>query len=690
MSSVIIAGKKIWVDRRPVALMGGEVHYWRLDPRAWRPVLERVRELGAGVLATYICWDFHQQSPGEFDFTGQTDPRRNLTAFLDLAQEVGFDLFVRPGPYIYSEWKNAGVPDEAAQFHRLDPRYLQMARRWLAAAVGAFSPYLATRGGRIVLVQAENESDCWPHIYTEDLGLGRRPGLFQRFLQARYGEISALNSAWHTRYKEFEEARAVMSLPPEREDLRARYHDFYRFKHWYVMETARWSVGTLRELGVDVPVAMNVIASHANEPWAEMETVADIVGLDPYPSRYFSASAHEHRHFLEHVRTLSGVSRLPYLAEFEAGYWHGSGAAVFPPGHYRLAVLSALMAGAAGWNWYMLGGRDNWVGSPINEWGRIRPDLFRTFQGLANLYHRLDPPALERWTPLAVTLDPLREATGAGQDDLLQALYAAGLDYGMVDVNRGECSAEVLFYSGGAWLSSAGQERLLEYVRRGGHLVCCGSAPRLDDALRPHDGFDLPQWDGIVGDFGPIDLDVSVAGTTFRVASRFLAHCSVDWGEPVRAVRRNLDENAGEEMAIHCALPEGQAYTVGFTRQVGEGRLTLIGLQPSAALVEGLLGAFGVIPPVRARPAGVQAALFRRGDGWVLLAVNPGDRPVQAVFELSAAAGKTVSVHDLTGDAEWGGVVLETGQISAPLGAYDGLAYQIRLDEGHNGFRLDD
>ena len=106
-----IADRRIWVGEQSRALLSGEVHFWRLDPRTWPSVLARARELGLEMLSTYVCWDFHELAPGRFDLEGETDPRRNLAAFLELVRDEGLWLLLRPGPYIYAEWPNSGVPE---------------------------------------------------------------------------------------------------------------------------------------------------------------------------------------------------------------------------------------------------------------------------------------------------------------------------------------------------------------------------------------------------------------------------------------------------------------------------------------------------------------------------------------------------------------------------------------------------
>jgi beta-galactosidase len=94
-----VRDRAVWVGDRRVSLVSGEVHYWRLDPGVWPRVLSAAQELGLRTVASYVQWHFHEVRPGEFDFVGATDRRRNLVAYLDLVREAGLDLIIRPGPY---------------------------------------------------------------------------------------------------------------------------------------------------------------------------------------------------------------------------------------------------------------------------------------------------------------------------------------------------------------------------------------------------------------------------------------------------------------------------------------------------------------------------------------------------------------------------------------------------------------
>ncbi len=127
MTVVKIAHGRAWVGEKPVSLLNGAFHYWRHHPQSWEPILNSILEMGLETIDTYINWEFHEFKQGRFDFTGQTDPRRDLRAFLELTRQKGLWLVVRPGPFIYSEWVNMGVPTDVAAFHRMHPYFVERA-----------------------------------------------------------------------------------------------------------------------------------------------------------------------------------------------------------------------------------------------------------------------------------------------------------------------------------------------------------------------------------------------------------------------------------------------------------------------------------------------------------------------------------------------------------------------------------
>lgn len=625
MPSVSISEQKVWVGDTPIPLISGEIHYWRLDPSQWEPVLERTREMGLQTVATYVCWDYHELAPGQFDFRGETSPRRNLTGFLEQIAQAGLWVILRPGPYIYSEWKNGGVPDRAARLHRMDPAFQDMARVYMQAVVEETLPYLASRGGPVILWQPENEIDPWPHLYTEQLGLGTQPGSFQQFLQEMYQDVEHMNTAWGTHFPTFEAARAVCDKFPSNPDRMRRYSDTISFKHWYVSQVARWTSAEYRRLGVDVPFVVNTYSGHATQPWAELEEIAGLSGQDIYPSQEFRLRTNEHRNFLDTVRYAASYSKLPYIAEFQAGIWHEwlQDVGTFTANHYRLMGISALLAGAAGWNWYMLVNRDNWYQAPINEWGRIRPDLFEAFSQIVSLFKRVDPTTLDRQVEVAISFDPLQRGVEGANQKLIESFYQADIDYTYFDLRQGRTQKPVLFYGGGDSLDRAGQEKLLEYVEAGGHLVCLGAYPHRDEHWQPLNLLGIQEPAGITSG-QPFGLDLQVFGR-YPVLSPWVYNYEQTPGDSLVVERLPVSQRPAEELSLQFSLQVGARYTAGYTLPRGMGKLTVIGLEPSPALVLDIHDHFKIPFPVRSTTPGVSTALFRRDEEVFIFAANAGD-----------------------------------------------------------------
>jgi hypothetical protein len=679
MATVRIADKKIWVDDLSIPLLSGEVHYWRLDPANWLPVLRRAREMGLQVIATYVCWDFHELEPGHYDFRGETDPRRDLLRFLDLLSAEGFWIILRPGPYIYSEWRNNGVPDDAARLHRLDPAFQERALPYMKAVVEAAQPYLATNGGRIILWQADNEIDPWAPWYTEQLGLGAKPGPFHDFLQERYGDVDRLNASWGTAYTSMDDARAVSEMFSAQPELMRRYLDFVRFQHWYVTQVADWAIKAYREYGVDVPIYLNAYSGVSIQPWADLESLADLAGPDIYPSRELALRSEEHRKFMEAVRYTRTYSSLPYIPEFEAGIWHDwlPDVGVLSPNHYRMICLSALLAGAAGWNWYMLVNRDNWYQCPINEWGRTRPDLFESFQQITSLFHEIDPASLVKLTHTAVTFNTLQRGTERPGQELLQSLYQADIDYEFYDVDRERCDQPIVFYAGGTWLSQSAQEHLRTYIESGGHLVCLGMYPYLDDNLRPLNLLDVKDPPGIISG-SPGGLWLEVLGR--KVKSSWAFNYAETPGTAIPATRLALGGQTMEELSLQMGLQAGAQYTIGYTEERGRGCLTVIGLSPSAELLLALYEHLNMRLPGRSLTPQISTALFRRDRQLYLIAVNNGDedKVADVVLDRDLLKVPRWKVRNLVSGQDWTANLKESNHLTFPVPRKDGVILQLQ------------
>ncbi len=171
---VRLSKRRLLVDGKPVLMMSGEVHYFRLHREDWASRLDLLVEAGCDTVATYMPWLVHELADGSVDLVGASSPYRDLVGFIDLAAAKGLRVIARPGPFVMAELKNEGLPYRlydsmpallgwdsqpapTRDVDYLDPSYLSAVRGWYSAVMPLLASRLATVGGPVVAVQLDNE-----------------------------------------------------------------------------------------------------------------------------------------------------------------------------------------------------------------------------------------------------------------------------------------------------------------------------------------------------------------------------------------------------------------------------------------------------------------------------------------------------------------------------------------------------
>ncbi|MCB2177773.1 MAG: beta-galactosidase [Actinomycetales bacterium] len=152
-----IGERDFLADGRPVQLIAGALHYPRIHPGHWRDRIVKARQMGLNAIETYVFWNEHAPTPGEFDTAGRLD----LVEFLRIVAQEGMAAIVRPGPYVCAEWDNGGLPAwltaRGVGLRRNEPDYLAAVTDYLRTVYALIEPLQVHRGGPVVLVQIENE-----------------------------------------------------------------------------------------------------------------------------------------------------------------------------------------------------------------------------------------------------------------------------------------------------------------------------------------------------------------------------------------------------------------------------------------------------------------------------------------------------------------------------------------------------
>ncbi len=146
-------------DGKPWFPVMGEIHYTRYREDLWEESLRKMKAGGLSIVSTYVIWIHHEEEEGVFDFTGT----RNLKRFIEAAETVGIEVFLRLGPWVHGEVRNGGFPDwlqkqeGEIKLRSDDPAYLELVRRFWTEIYKQVEGKMYSDGGPIVGVQIENE-----------------------------------------------------------------------------------------------------------------------------------------------------------------------------------------------------------------------------------------------------------------------------------------------------------------------------------------------------------------------------------------------------------------------------------------------------------------------------------------------------------------------------------------------------
>ncbi|SBV98541.1 Beta-galactosidase [uncultured Dysgonomonas sp.] len=145
-------------DGKPVRIISGEMHYPRIPHQYWRHRMQMLKAMGLNAVATYVFWNIHEPEPGKWDFTGD----KNLAEYIKIAGEEGLMVILRPGPYVCAEWEFGGYPwwlqnVEGLELRRDNEQFLKYTQLYINRLYKEVGNLQITKGGPIVMVQAENE-----------------------------------------------------------------------------------------------------------------------------------------------------------------------------------------------------------------------------------------------------------------------------------------------------------------------------------------------------------------------------------------------------------------------------------------------------------------------------------------------------------------------------------------------------
>lgn len=167
-------GKGFQIEGKDVFIYGGAFHYFRTPKAQWRDRFQKIKDAGFNTVETYVAWNYHERKapsgPGDYSNMDLSE----LEAWIRMAEEFGFYIIIRPGPYICAEWAGGGYPQwlvptfkpkdwpaDKVWLQTDDPAYLAWNKHWYDAVARVVAPHQITRkppgSPGVIMVQVENE-----------------------------------------------------------------------------------------------------------------------------------------------------------------------------------------------------------------------------------------------------------------------------------------------------------------------------------------------------------------------------------------------------------------------------------------------------------------------------------------------------------------------------------------------------
>lgn len=426
-----------------VPLLSGSVHYFRLDPRDWKPCLEACKATGARLIDVYIPWAIHEVAPGSFDF-GRLHAHNDVAAFLRIAHELGLYVIARPGPHINAELSFFGIPERIvwdphcqARSRTNSPVMLPMlpvafpvpsyasdafhdeTARYFRALAQVLAPCLHPQGP-VVMLQIDNEAALYfrDSAYDQDYHPDALR-LYRDFLRDKYKTFEALEAAYPASALTTPDPNAngetkpaftfATVAPPKQFDAKspaelAWHLDWCAFHEHLVSHALARFAKSLEDAGLSgLPTSHNLPMGQEASPLnvARITKAIDLVGLDYYYPAGPQTRAVIERRTTELAVRCEALQKPPFACEMGAGF-----PPFFPPldeNDSAFTILTSLAYGLRGLNVYMMVERDRWIGAPIDPHGRTRP-FARFFQKLFSALGATDFFNLRRRVPVRILM----------------------------------------------------------------------------------------------------------------------------------------------------------------------------------------------------------------------------------------------------------------------------------------------
>lgn len=525
-----VIGNKFSIGKETYYPFSVEMHYFRIDKRYWSICFERIKRAGFRIIATAVPWNIHQDENKHYDFSGVTEPSKDLIVFLELAREFGFKVILRPGPIVKGQLDKGGLPkfvfsdlnvfarDAAGQECKLPndcgvdggylPSYLHKTyqfhiKNFFKNFIEVTKNYVHPRGP-IFMVELDYETsfgrllepdsaDYNPDVIAE---------YYPAFLEDLYTDIKKLNAAYkekHTSFDKVEPPRKFKDLDPKRF---VKAMDWMRFRQYTLVTYLEGLEDVFSAYTVE-PLIFRSLYFKAGSLLPAFDLVPDdrapFLGANVFPGgSYFDLAVK--------ARFLKSEYGFAFATSFSSGAAAEDPAreemiAPIPANQRRYYMAASLACGFSGLNHYMFVDREHWHGAPLHNDGTISDgySVVREFNTAISEIGLEDMESTEQVVVVGnrlyewmktITFKKMFPYVGRLLDDsasgFCRDLMRLKINFGIRE-NRDWKSLKdykLVFIPSTEVMSRTDQEAIVDLVKSGVNVIICGLMPRWDETLR--------------------------------------------------------------------------------------------------------------------------------------------------------------------------------------------------------------
>lgn len=528
---IAVTGHKYTIGKEEYEPYAVELHYFRVSKRYWSICFERIRRAGYRVISTVVPWSLHEDNHREFDFSGFTDPSKDLIVFIELAREFGFKVILRPGPMVFSEVEFGGLPPFLSKYPEilsrdsenkpsrtdlrrglsefdypslLHPRMQNFIKHYFNGLTEIIKNYIYPRGP-LFLVELDPGIYCGddPYPWKSDYNEFLLQTLYPAFLEERYEDIKILNSLYGEKAEDFTRIEPPRDFTICKENPLPKLLDWFRFKEYQVEDNANNLIDLYKSFSCE-PLFYQTLPFHRSLQ-APMSPILKSNG-EVFPTVRISWDASSGA-MLQRIRYLRANSEFPWgsaislgnhTAEFETAKKH------FPveADATKYLLTLALGGGIKGFNEYMFAEGENWYDSPLAQDGTIQQS-YDVARRLMSAISQVDLGGFVQDTEIGVVASrtncwiSLLEEPGEYRyiktlseftlPEIGRDLDRIKKDFVVPDIDNPDSFADLkyLFVPVSEIMDEEQQQFLLELARKGVHLILIGILPKITSEMKP-------------------------------------------------------------------------------------------------------------------------------------------------------------------------------------------------------------